>query len=75
MEEITDFQRLELEKVANETLEGFCDRYLEDAARVVNSGVIFSEDYEMIRLSLSIIIGLYYKRIAEGIETGEKVAH
>ena len=75
MEEFTDFENLDLQEVVGEALDGFCDRYLVDALRVMKSGNIFPRDHEMIKLSLSIVVGLYYKRIAEGIESGEKVAH
>jgi hypothetical protein len=75
MEEFTDFEKLDLQEVVGEALDGFCDRYLGDALRVMNTSIVFPSDHEMIKLSLSIVVGLYYKRIAEGIESGEKVAH
>ena len=75
MEEFTNFSGVDLEQISEWALEGFGDRYLEEALRVVNTGVVLPSDKEMIKLSVSIVIGLYFKSIADGINSGDKVTH
>lgn len=75
MDEFTDYENLDLQSLSETVLDSFCDRYLQEAMRVVNTGIIFSSDEEMIRLSLGIVVGMYFKRLADGIESGEKVTH
>ena len=75
MDDFTDFQNLDLESMSTEVLENFCDRYMEDALRVVNTGLIFSPDRDMCRLALAIVVGLYFKKLSEGVYSEERVHH
>lgn len=75
MDEFTDYQNLDLEQMSGAVLDSFCERYLEEAIRVINTGIVLPSDVDMLRMSASIVVGLYFKRISEGIESGDKVAH
>lgn len=75
MDEFTDYENLDLQNLSDTVLDSFCERYLAEAMRVVSTGIIFSSDEEMIRLSMGIVVGMYFKRLADGIEAGEKVTH
>jgi len=75
MEEFTDLENINLQEMSNIVLDSFCERYLEDAQRIINTGIYLPRDGEMIKLSLAIVMGLYYKRISDGVKTGDRVAH
>lgn len=75
MEEYHNFSEVDLEQISEWALEGFGDRYLQDALRIVNTGIVLPSDKEMMKLSVSIVIGLYFKSITEGINNGDKVIH
>lgn len=74
MEEFTNFEELDLEKMSGEALDSFCDRYIEDAMRVINTGIYFKKlDDDMIRLALAIIVGLYFKRLTDTNQVQDRV--
>lgn len=75
MEEFTDYQNIDLEELSSTVVDSFCERYLEEAMRVMQTGIVFSTDYDMLRMSTSIVIGLYFKRLSEQTQSGEKVTH
>ena len=75
MDEFTDYENIDLQKMSGEALDSFCERYLEEAIRVINTGIILPSDIEMLRLSASIVVGLYFKRLSEEVESGERVTH
>ena len=66
MEEFTDIEEMSLDKLSNEVLQSFGERYAMDVNRILITGVILPDDHQMIQLALSITLGLYMKRIAEG---------
>jgi len=71
MDEFTDFNNINLQELSAEVLENFCDRYLTDASRVVNTGVILYDDEAMCKVALAIVIGLYFKNLNEGLYNRE----
>ena len=75
MEEFTDYQNIDLEELSSTVVDSFCERYLEEAMRVMQTGIVFSTDYDMLRMSTGIVVGLYFKRLSEQTQSGEKVTH
>ena len=75
MEEFTDYQNIDMEELSSTVVDSFCERYLEEAMRVMQTGIVFSTDYDMLRMSTGIVVGLYFKRLSEQTESGEKVTH
>jgi hypothetical protein len=75
MEEFTDFENLDLEKMSKEALESFCDRYIIQAMHTIQTGMIFPSDIEMCRLALAIVMGMYFKSLKEDIESDNRRIH
>lgn len=75
MDEFTDYENIDLSELSSTVVDSFCERYLEDAMRVMQTGIVFPSDMDMLRMSTGIVVGLYFKRLSEQTESGEKVTH
>jgi hypothetical protein len=75
MDEFTDYENIDTELMATEVLNGFCDRYINDALRVINTGHILIKDADMCKLALAVIIALYFKNLSEDIKTDDRMIH
>jgi hypothetical protein len=65
MEEFTDFESLDIQDISHEVINNFGQRYLMDAARVLDTQIVLPGDGHMIQLALAIASGLYMKQIVE----------
>ena len=75
MDEFTDFENIDLEELSGIVIDNFCERYMEEAMRVIHTGVILPSDMEMLRLSTGLVVGMYLKRLAEETNTGKRTTH
>lgn len=75
MNEFTDLEHIDLEELSTEVLESFCDRYMLDATRIVNTGIFLPGDMDMCRTAIAIVLGMYLKKLAEENYIKDKVIH
>ena len=75
MEEFTNIDGMSIDELSDTVLKSFGERYAEDVARVLNTGVILSYDSHMIQLALAITMGIYMKKIVDNDFDEEVVLH
>lgn len=75
MEEFTEINGMSLNELSNTVLKSFGERYSDDVARVLNTGVLLPNDYHMIQLALAITMGMYMKKLVDKEFDDEVVLH
>jgi len=67
-----DINDLEME---NELLEGFGDKYIGDALRIVTTKMITPLDNEMLYEAMCIVVAMYMHKVSTGSINKDRVLH
>ena len=75
MEEFTNIDGMSIDELSSTVLKSFGERYADEVARVLNTGIILSHDAHMIQLALAITMGMYMKKVVEHEFEDEDTVH
>ena len=75
MDEFTDINGMSLNELSDTVLKSFGERYAEDVARVLNTGIMLPHDSHMVQLALAITMGMYMKKLVDNDFNEEVVIH